>query len=813
MLRAVVAALFLLPVLIIGANAQDIQTRANQIRAAMDGRDFERAEQLTRQLRQESPSAFTANNYDYLLARLAERRGASAEASSLYTGVLNRNSVLAQYALNRLAGLARASGDLALERQYLTRLTASYPSSPLVSQARERMIESLRDSQNFRAVIPLLRPIASVSGVRGRSAMARLGEAYARSGEANSARSVFNQLVSGSRDDYALAASEGLDELDRSSNTKPDEFEALRRARIYLFNRHWAEARTHLLDIINRFPASDNRAEALYQTGFTYYREEKLDEAIKWFERAHEEFPEKKDGEQGYYWVATALQRSKRYVDAAARYIDFISAYPQSDLIEGAYRNVVDSFRYADKTTEAIEWSRKIGQVFAGKPLSVVALFNEARVELVRGNYQQAENLLLRLQAQPAYPKLFGSPTRGEAAYLRIYAIEQAGRLGEAARLYLAIPEQRDNYFGYRATMRLRAIAKTKEGRTLIETLARGYIAQARVASSAGRFIEAKDAANQALRLTDDDKTKRELLEILRVSYGRLPGYSSIWRYQLIPAARNVIDENNPATNDMSARRLGAELIFLGLYDEGAPLLRLGGIAGSRASVEASAEDSSASNVSYAVSQPGGDMTYSLAVYSNRGDQSYHAIAFAEPLFKSIPQDYRLELMPRDLIEMLYPAPYRDSLNHYAQARGVDPRLILALARQESRFNPSVKSSAAARGLLQFISETSTKLASDEGIEGFELDDVYEPDVAIRLAARYVADLFKLFPNNEYAVTVSYNTGEINAERWIFRSQSNEVDKLVAEVAIPETKDYVGKVINNYRAYQALYTRDLKPNF
>lgn len=813
MLRALVAALFLIVVSAPVSEAQDTETRANSIRAAMDGRDFSRAEQLVRQLRQDSPSAFTANNYDYLLARLCERRGASAEAASLYTALLGRKSVLAQYALNRLAGLARRSGDLASERQYLARLTASYPSSPLASSARERMIESLRDSQSYRAVIPLLRPISSASGARGRSAMARLGQAYARAGDISSAQSVFNQLVSGSRDDYALAACEGLDSLDQSANTKPDEFEALRRARIYLFNRHWAEARAHLLDIVNRFPASANRAEALYQTGFTYYREESHTEAIKWFERAHTEFPDKKEGEQGYYWVATALQRDRRYAEAAARYIDFISKYPRSDLIESAYRNVVDSFRYAGKTAEAIEWTRRIGQIYAGKPLAVVALFNEAKIELVRGNYEQAEKLLLRLQAQPAYPKLFASPARGEAAFLRIYAIEQSGRTSEAARLYLAIADERDNYFGHRATMRLRAIAKTRGGRTVIDSLARGYLSQARAAHSAGRFIEAKAAANQALRLMEDDRTRKELLEILRASYSRLPAYSSLWRYRLIPAARDDVTASSLVMNDTSIRRLGAELVFLGLYDEGAPLLRAGGIAGNRASIESDDEDSAATNVSYTAPQTGGDLAYSLAVYSNRGDHSHHAISFAEPLFRSVPQDFRLELMPRDLIELLYPAPYRDSLNHHTEARGVDPRLILALARQESRFNPSVKSHAAARGLLQFISETSMKLARDEGIKDFELDDVYEPDTAIRLASRYVADLFKLFPNNEYAVTVSYNTGEINAERWIFRSQSNDVEKFIAEVAIPETKDYVGKVINNYRAYQTLYTRDLKPNF
>jgi soluble lytic murein transglycosylase len=135
--------------------------------------------------------------------------------------------------------------------------------------------------------------------------------------------------------------------------------------------------------------------------------------------------------------------------------------------------------------------------------------------------------------------------------------------------------------------------------------------------------------------------------------------------------------------------------------------------------------------------------------------------------------------------------------------------LILAIARQESRFDPSVKSPAAARGLLQFISETATKTASDEGIANFELDDVYEPDVAVRLAARYIADLFKMFPDNEYAVIASYNTGDINVERWLARARSSDVDRLVAEMALPETKDYLAKVINNYRAYQRLYSKSL----
>jgi soluble lytic murein transglycosylase len=209
--------------------------------------------------------------------------------------------------------------------------------------------------------------------------------------------------------------------------------------------------------------------------------------------------------------------------------------------------------------------------------------------------------------------------------------------------------------------------------------------------------------------------------------------------------------------------------------------------------------------------QSGGDTAYSMAVYSNRGDQAYRAIAFGESAAKAIPQDFQLALMPRDLVELVYPAPYRDAFDRYAPAARVDPRLVLSLARQESRFNPSVKSGASARGLLQFIPETAQTLANEEGMKGFELDDVYEPEVAVRLAVRYVADLLKLFPNNPHAVLAAYNTGEKNVERWIARARSSDVDRLVTEIAIPETKDYVAKVMNSYRAYLQLYTEELKP--
>src|SRR6185295_9066924 len=284
-----------------------------------------------------------------------------------------------------------------------------------------------------------------------------------------------------------------------------------------------------------------------------------------WFARAHQEFPEKPEGEQGYYWVATALQKARRYEDAARRYSEFIAAFPKSTLVEAAYRNVADSLRYAGKDNEAISWSRQIQQRYAGQPLATVGLYNEAKIELTRKNYNAAIQLFLRVSALPLTPKVVGAPIRGEAAFLRIYAIEQAGRLGEAARLYLAIPEDSDNYFGHRATLRLQAMSGAEEGKRIIEAFARGYRDQARAAVAGGRFAEAKDAATQALRLITDEAAERELLSILRTCYARLPAYNIGSRFRLIAAARPA----NAAVSDSSHSTLAAELLFLGLYDEG----------------------------------------------------------------------------------------------------------------------------------------------------------------------------------------------------------------------------------------------------
>jgi soluble lytic murein transglycosylase len=159
----------------------------------------------------------------------------------------------------------------------------------------------------------------------------------------------------------------------------------------------------------------------------------------------------------------------------------------------------------------------------------------------------------------------------------------------------------------------------------------------------------------------------------------------------------------------------------------------------------------------------------------------------------------------------LYPAPYRETIVRAATKRGLDPRLVLAIMRQESNFRTRAKSQAAARGLLQLTIDTATRYATRAGITNLQEMELYRPETNILIGSEYLAELTRLFPDQPEAVAASYNGGEDNVARWLKRAGQKDAGVFAAEVGFTETKDYVFKVMSNYRAYRQLYTRDLRP--
>ncbi len=305
---------------------------------------------------------------------------------------------------------------------------------------------------------------------------------------------------------------------------------------------------------------------------------------------------------------------------------------------------------------------------------------------------------------------------------------------------------------------------------------------ESKVASAAGQFEQARTAAQSSLRLTNDPQLRADALKSLQTAYNALPAYKlpKFNQVSLIAAAPTSAHEV-----------LANKLMSLALYDEALPEL----LAARAANKKTNAPDED----------------YTIATLSLRAGLPNRAVRFGEQTWKPAPADFVLELAPRELVELLYPIPFRDSLLKHAPARNVDPRFVLAIARQESRFQTDAKSVAAARGMMQFISSTANQVATELKLQNFNQDDLYNADTAILFGSQYLGSLFQQFPNQPQAVAGSYNGGADNLARWIARSRANEADRYVPEIGFTQTKDYVYKVLANFWTYQRLYDAQLQP--
>lgn len=200
-----------------------------------------------------------------------------------------------------------------------------------------------------------------------------------------------------------------------------------------------------------------------------------------------------------------------------------------------------------------------------------------------------------------------------------------------------------------------------------------------------------------------------------------------------------------------------------------------------------------------------------ISVYSTISNSlnSYYGGLAEDRLTKLNAPKVKLTSFSKANLYKEYPALYRNELLRYAKSKGIDPRFVLAIMKQESSFRANAKSPAAARGLLQLVLDTALKYNKQAGFPNMKDDDLYKPEVNIAIGTYYISELKKEFGGLYEAVAASYNGGEDNALRWINRSNPKEAAIFTSEVGFSESKAYVYKVMGNYRVYRELYTEDL----
>ena len=193
-------------------------------------------------------------------------------------------------------------------------------------------------------------------------------------------------------------------------------------------------------------------------------------------------------------------------------------------------------------------------------------------------------------------------------------------------------------------------------------------------------------------------------------------------------------------------------------------------------------------------------------VFQKNGDY-YDSLNYTEVLFDYLMRDNReLANLPRELWQNFYPVYFEDTVREYAGKYEIHHLLVLAIIREESRFNPSSESVARAKGLMQIIPSTGEWLAQKINLEDFTEELLFSPEVNINLGCWYISYLEERFAGDPTLIISSYNAGQGTVSNWIeqYKYNRSDLDNFVENIPYEETREYVKKVMKSYQMYKKL---------
>ncbi|KAB1015019.1 transglycosylase SLT domain-containing protein, partial [Cronobacter sakazakii] len=156
-----------------------------------------------------------------------------------------------------------------------------------------------------------------------------------------------------------------------------------------------------------------------------------------------------------------------------------------------------------------------------------------------------------------------------------------------------------------------------------------------------------------------------------------------------------------------------------------------------------------------------------------------------------------------DQLEERFPLAYKDLFARYVSDKAVPQSYAMAIARQESAWNPKVRSPVGAAGLMQLMPGTATHTVKMFNLPGYSNSaQLLDPETNIQIGTSYLQYVYGMFDNNRIFASAAYNAGPGRVRTWLGNS-AGRIDAVAFVESIPfsETRGYVKNVL----AYDAYY--------
>jgi soluble lytic murein transglycosylase len=703
------------------------------------------------------PDASHQIGLDYLRGHLLALLGRPLEAAEAFGTAIGSSPRLSFYSRYRLALEQEQLGHPEMAAGLVATAIGKEPGSPLLPEAVRALVRTVGRGGDCR-LLRNLKPRQLPAAERRQIALAQ-AECALRQGAPESARGQLVALLEEDReDDVARAAADHLAGL-----TAPGERGrvAMLLATTFFEHRELDRALRQVGQILGYFgqgskpPPNRELAEARYLLGRVHFWQGRFGVAAQVFGAIAEGTGNATERARALFQQGRSLEMMGQWKRATASFRLAFLTEPEGDWAASSLLSTLRLEWRSGNEAPALSIFELMSARGGWRESTRRAALFLAASDLVRGRGDRADGWLDRAGNGSR------DDERPEVAYWRGRLAELRGDGKGAVASYLELLRlDLDHPLAQAALARLGA-----------EPLARHAAELARRLAASNRR---EDLLGAWLLLGSNDTAGRAAEARLRLLLAADPGTAAFLGMHEVPV------EQWPLWRSI-LRRPEELLLALGAWSEGAPAVR--------------------------EHFPPGDPSLALtgSLLLARNGETRRAILLAEAVRDRLPARLPAALLPRAFHLCLYPLAYREALLAEGRLRGLDPYLLAAVIRTESRFDHQALS-AAARGLTQFAIPMARRVAGRIGIAHLDPEDLFKPEVSIDLGGAHLADLLHDFRGAHPLAVAAYNAGEPQAQVWRAYCFTGEPEELFTKIGSRETRAYVAHVLAGWARYQHLYS-------